>query len=96
MSTEKTECVGDIKDAIIAKFKQLENAKADQLQLFKLDGSNDTQLEPVQTLSEVGIQTGTMLLVKAAEPVQTLSELGIRTGTTLLVKAAAPGVCISD
>jgi hypothetical protein len=61
--SDETACVGDLKTAIIAEFKRLEGLKADVLQLFKLDGSSRTLLNPVQTLSEAGITSGTKLEV---------------------------------
>ena len=57
--------VGHVKDAIIAKFKQLEDAKADQLVLYLLDGSSSrTPLDPSLTLAEAGIHDGTKLAVE--------------------------------
>ena len=55
--------VGHVKDAIIAKFKVLEGIQADQLQLYKLDGSSCTMLDPAQTLHGAGITNSAKLAV---------------------------------
>ena len=54
--------VGQVIKAIIVEFK-LDTAPQ-QLQLFKLEGSSRTQLDPTQTLAEAGIHTGTRLGVE--------------------------------
>ena len=54
--------VGHIKDAIVVKFKQLEDIKADQLLLFKLDDTGcriGEALKPRQTLAEAGLLSAT-------------------------------------
>jgi hypothetical protein len=53
--------VGQLKDAVIAKFK-LDSAPQ-QLQLFKLNGSSSSLLAPSQTLAEAGLLAGTKLAV---------------------------------
>ncbi len=56
--------VYQIKDASIAKFKQLEGMKADELQLFKIDGGIRTLLGPTQSLSEAGVVACTSLAME--------------------------------
>ena len=60
--------VYEIKKAFIAKFKQVEGVKADELQLFKLEGSSissrRTLLDPTATLAEAGIHACTKLVVE--------------------------------
>ena len=56
--------VGEVIDAAIVKFRQLEGIKADEIMLFKLDGGVRTLLDPVQTLGEAGIQAGAELAVE--------------------------------
>ena len=53
-----------VKDAIISKFKL--NAAPHQMDLFKLEGSTHTPLEPMQTLDEAGLlNSGVVKLVVA-------------------------------
>ncbi len=66
--------VGQVIDAIIAKFKDLEGIKADQVQLFNLDGSSQTPLNPTHLLSAAGLVTGTSLVVKLTVTAQALME----------------------
>lgn len=59
--------VSHVKKAIIAEFKQLDasgyNLTADGMDLYKLEGSSRTLLEPQQTLAEAGLITrGTVKL----------------------------------
>jgi hypothetical protein len=58
--------VGHLKDAVITKFKLLEGFKADQLQLFRLDGNGivGTLLDSTKTLSEAAVFAGTRLVVE--------------------------------
>jgi len=57
--------VWEVIDAILAKFKQLEGIKPDQVRLFKLgdDDSSRTLLDSTKTLGEAGIHSGTKLAV---------------------------------
>ena len=70
VSLEEAERVGDVKDAIIAKFKQhLAGVDPVQLKLFKLEGCNSVKLlDPTQTLSAARICADTTLLVRFASP----------------------------
>lgn len=80
-----------LKDAIIAKFKQMEGRKADELQLVKLEGNSRTPLGPMLKLTG----SGRSLL----DPTHTLSEAGVRLFDRVIVElaAAATGVfcCMS-
>lgn len=71
---DETECVGDIIDAIIAKFNMKQRfmgISPDQLQLFKLDsGGSRTLLTPMQTLSQACILEGSRLAVELTAAVQ--------------------------
>ena len=59
-----------LKDTIILKFMhRFAGIKPDQLQLFKLEGSSRTLLDPTQTLAEAGIHSGTKLGVEITAPV---------------------------
>jgi hypothetical protein len=59
--------VGDLKDAIMAKFKQrFTGVDPDQMQLFKVDGAasgSRTALDPTLTLSDASILAGAKLEV---------------------------------
>lgn len=68
---ENVQYVGDLIKTVIAEFKRLEGFKADELQLFKIDGSSRTLLTALQTLSEAGVNAGTTLSVELAEAAQT-------------------------
>jgi hypothetical protein len=57
--SDKAAFVGDLTDAIIAKFKLA--ATPQQLQLIKLDGVAPSLLDPLHTLSEAGVTPGTKL-----------------------------------
>ncbi len=62
--------VGNLKDAIIAKFKQrFSDVDPDQLKLYK-EGSSRTPLDPTNTMSEADIFTGTKLLVEVTAAAQ--------------------------
>jgi hypothetical protein len=66
-STEGMDFAGrfvyQIKDATIAKFKL--DAAPQQLRLFKLgNGGRHIQLDPTQTLTDVGVVTGTTLVLE--------------------------------
>lgn len=64
-----TECVGDLKEAIIKKFKRFKGLDPSELQLFKLDSSSRTLLEPMQMLSEASVHIGVDLAVElTAQP----------------------------
>ena len=57
--------IGDVKDAIVAKFKQ--RFSCDQLQLFKLDDKGcciGEALQPIQTLAEAGLLSATGAPIK--------------------------------
>lgn len=59
------ECVGDIKDAVVSRFKKrFASVDPDEVQLLKLDGSTRTLLGPTQTLNEAGVFAGTKLAVE--------------------------------
>jgi hypothetical protein len=61
------EYVGQVVDAINAKFNRLKGVTAEQVQLYKLgdDGTGSrTPLHPMQTLSEAGIISGTKLVLE--------------------------------
>lgn len=59
-----TECIGDLKEALITKYKQFSGLDPSELQLFKLDGSSRILLEPTQMLSEASIHVGDKLAVE--------------------------------
>ena len=56
--------VGDIKKAVVADFSQLIGLKADQVQLFRVNGDARIPLDPTDTLSDAGIHAGTKLAVE--------------------------------
>ena len=61
------ECVDDIMDAIIAKFKRFKDVDPCELQLFKLDSSGSRSskaLKPMQTLAEADLLSATGGLIK--------------------------------
>lgn len=72
--------VGQVTDAIIAKYMQLEGIKADQVQLSKLgdDGSSSIPLKPTQTLSEAGIIASTRLAVELTSTLSLAPRSGAR------------------
>lgn len=61
---ENVQYVGDLIKAAIAEFSRLNGFKAEELLLFKIDGSSRTLLDGRQTLSEAGVNAGTTLSVE--------------------------------
>ena len=83
MPRDEIECVGDIKDAVISRFKKrFASVDPDEVQLLKLDGSTRTLLGPMQTLNEAGIFAGMKLAVavtRSADSKGARSEFSIST-----------------
>ena len=61
---EHVQYVGDVIKAAIAEFKRLKGVKADELLLYKIEGSSRILLVAGQTLSDAGVNAGTTLSVE--------------------------------
>ena len=66
--------VGQVIDAIIAKFTRFKDMDPSDLQLFKLDRS---PVYPSQTLREAGVQAGTQLVVELLAASQAATSAGV-------------------
>ena len=67
VSREDVECVGDLRDVIIAKYKRrFFDVDPDEVHLVKVEGSNRILLHLTQTLSEAGIHPGDCITVECA------------------------------
>lgn len=64
---EDVECVGDLRDVIIAKYKRrFFDVDPDEVHLVKAEGSYRILLRLTQTLSEAGINPGDCITVECA------------------------------